>query len=69
MELFTLGQENYTEKDIKESARSFTGYSHNFKGEFIYRKKQHDENEKIFFGKSGNFKGDDIIDLILEKKQ
>jgi uncharacterized protein (DUF1800 family) len=69
MELFTLGQKNYTEKDIKESARSFTGYSHNFKGKFIFKKKQHDENEKIFFGKSGNFNGDDIIDLILEKKQ
>ncbi|MFD2529878.1 MULTISPECIES: DUF1800 domain-containing protein [Polaribacter] len=69
MELFTLGQDNYTEQDIKESARSFTGYNHKFKGEFIFREKHHDNNEKFFFGKKGNFNGDDIIDIILEQKQ
>lgn len=69
MELFTLGQDNYTEQDIKESARSFTGYNHNFKGEFSFKVRNHDENEKTFFGKSGNFNGDDIIDIILEKKE
>lgn len=69
MELFTLGQDQYTEQDIKESARSFTGYNHKFKGEFNFRQKQHDENEKTFFGKTGNFNGDDIIDIILQKKQ
>ncbi|KGL62550.1 DUF1800 family protein [Polaribacter sp. Hel1_85] len=69
MELFTLGQDHYTEKDIKESARSFTGYSYQFKGEFFFREKHHDEKEKTFFGKTGNFNGDDIIDIILEKKQ
>ena len=69
MELFTLGQDQYTEQDIKESARSFTGYTNNVKGKFFFRDKFHDNNEKIFFGKTGNFKGDDIIDIILEKKQ
>ena len=69
MELFTLGQDNYTETDIKESARAFTGYNHKFKGEFNFRAKHHDENKKTFFGKSGNFNGDDIIDIILEQKQ
>ena len=69
MELFTLGQDQYTEKDIKESARAFTGYNHKFRGEFNFREKHHDENEKTFLGKSGNFKGDDIIDIIIEKKQ
>lgn len=69
MELFTLGQGNYTEKDIKESARAFTGYFHNFRGDFVMRKQQHDEGEKTFFGKTGNFSGDDIIDIILEQKQ
>jgi len=68
MELFTLGQDQYTEQDIKESARAFTGYNHNLKGEFIFRKRHHDENEKTFFGKSGAFNGDDIINLILEKR-
>lgn len=69
MELFTLGQDQYSEKDIKESARAFTGYNHRFNGDFILRKNHHDKNEKTFFGKTGNFNGDDIIDIILEKKQ
>ncbi len=69
MELFTLGQDQYTETDIKEAARAFTGYSHNFEGEFILKKRQHDEYNKTFLGKTGNFNGDDIIDIILEKKQ
>ncbi len=68
MELFTLGQGNYTEQDIKESARAFTGYNHNFKGDFKLRKRQHDEDEKIFLGETGYFDGDDIIDIILEQK-
>ena len=49
MELFTLGQGNYTEQDIQESARAFTGYNHNFFGEFKMRKRQHDEGEKNIF--------------------
>ena len=69
MELFTLGVGHYTEDDIKESARAFTGYSHNFQGEFVFRQRQHDDESKAFFGKTGNFKGDDIIDIILENKQ
>lgn len=68
MELFTLGVGNYTENDIKESAKAFTGYGHNLKGEFSFRKRVHDETNKTFFGETGNFNGDDIIDLILEKK-
>ncbi|GGZ88789.1 DUF1800 domain-containing protein [Algibacter mikhailovii] len=69
MELFMLGEGQYSEKDIKESAKAFTGYSHNLKGEFVFKKRQHDETTKTFFGKSGNFSGDDIIDIILEQKQ
>ncbi len=69
MELFTLGIGNYTERDIKESARAFTGWSFKRNGEFFFRKNQHDFGEKIFFGKTGNFDGDDIIDIILEQKQ
>lgn len=69
MELFTLGVGHYTEKDIKESARAFTGYNHDLNSNFKFRAFQHDEDEKVFFGKSGNFTGDDIIDLILEEKQ
>jgi uncharacterized protein (DUF1800 family) len=69
MELFTLGQGNYTEKDIKESARAFTGYNHNFYGEFKFRKKQHDNGEKTFLDQTGYFDGDDIIDIILKQEQ
>ena len=69
MELFTLGKGNYTEDDIKESARAFTGYFHDIKGEFQIRNRRHDDLPKTFFGKQGNFNGDDIIDLILEEKQ
>lgn len=69
MELFTLGRGNYKEKDIKESARAFTGYSQNFKGEYVFRRFLHDYGQKSFLGKTGNFNGDDIIDIILEQRQ
>lgn len=68
MELFTIGRGNYTEQDIKEAARAFTGWSSNFKGEFIFRPGVHDYGRKTFFGKSGRFDGTDIIDMILEKR-
>jgi len=64
MELFTLGIGNYTEYDIKEAARAFTGWAHDGE-DFIFRKFDHDTDEKVFFGRRGNFDGDDIIDIIL----
>ncbi|MBV7268961.1 DUF1800 domain-containing protein [Winogradskyella luteola] len=69
MELFTLGEGHYTEEDIKESARAFTGYNHNFKGEFVFREFQHDYDFKTFFGKTSKYDGDAIIDRILDNKQ
>lgn len=69
MELFTLGRDNYSEKDIKESARAFTGWNHDFMGNFRLRKFQHDTEEKTFFGETGNFDGEEIIDIILKQKQ
>ncbi|WP_033957169.1 DUF1800 domain-containing protein [Psychroserpens jangbogonensis] len=69
MELFTLGEGHYSEEDIKESARAFTGYSHNYEGEFAFRKLQHDYDFKTFFGHTGRYDGDDIIDMILDQKQ
>ena len=69
MELFTLGRGNYTEEDIKNSAKAFTGWQFDEDGNYVFRKGQHDESNKTFFGKSGNFNGDDILDMILEKKQ
>ena len=69
MELFTMGRGNYTESDVKEAARAFTGWGFSMKGEFIERPFQHDTGKKTFLGKTGNFTGDDIIDILLEQKQ
>ena len=69
MELFTLGAGNYTEKDIKESARAFTGWTYKKRAGYYLDKKNHDFGEKTFFGKTGEFDGNDIIDIILEQKQ
>ncbi len=69
MELFTLGRGNYTEKDIKEAARSFTGWGFNARGEFVFRKNQHDDGPKTIFGKTGNFSGEDTLNLLLERPE
>ncbi len=69
MELFTMGRGNYTENDIKEAARAFTGWGYNLSGEFEFRKNQHDTGLKTFLGKTGNFNGDDVLNILLEQKQ
>src|SRR5215211_5452201 len=69
MELFTMGRGNYTETDVKEAARAFTGWGANVKGEFAFRKFQHDSGSKTVFGKTGNLRGEDVLDLLLERKE
>ena len=69
MELFTIGRGHYTETDVKESARAFTGWGTTFQGEFNFRPRQHDEGIKTFFGKTGNLSGEDILDIFLDKKK
>ena len=69
MELFTIGRGNYSEQDIKEAARAFTGWSSNFDGEFVFRPYEHDYSTKTFMGKTGDFDGGDIIDIILEREE
>jgi len=69
MELFTLGRGHYTEDDVKEGARAFTGWTYDDNGEFIFRRKQHDADEKKFLGQKGNFDGDDILNILLQQKQ
>jgi uncharacterized protein (DUF1800 family) len=67
MELFTLGEGNYTEQDIREAARAFTGYQMNrLTGEVTHNIRQWDGGEKTIFGKSGPFTGADVIDLIFQ---
>lgn len=69
MELFTLGRGNYSEQDIKDAARAFTGWGANVQGEFIFRRFQHDTGSKTVLGISGNLQGDEVLDILLEQKQ
>lgn len=69
MELFTMGRGNYTENDIKEAARAFTGWGANIAGEFVFRKNQHDTGIKTVLGRNGNFDGDAVLDILLEHQQ
>jgi hypothetical protein len=66
MELFTLGVGNYTEKDIREAARAFTGWNY-VDVKFVVNKDQHDDGEKTFLGRTGRFDGVDVIDIIMQQ--
>src|SRR6187200_348846 len=68
MELFTMGRGNYTENDIREGARAFTGWGANAKGEFVFRKVLHDDESKTFLHRTGNFDGNDVLNILLEQK-
>jgi uncharacterized protein (DUF1800 family) len=68
MELFTLGRGNYTENDVKEAARAFTGWTANVQGEFIFRKNQHDFGSKTVLGFAGDFDGEEVLDILLAQK-
>jgi len=68
LELFTMGYGNYTEQDIREGARAFTGWNQH-KLKFIINDAQHDNGIKKFLNHTGPFNGDQIIDLIIEKQQ
>jgi uncharacterized protein (DUF1800 family) len=67
MELFTMGRGNYTEQDVKEAARAFTGWGFNLAGAFQFRQNQHDEGLKTILGKTGNFDGEAVLKLLLEQ--
>ena len=69
MELFTLGRGHYTEADIKEAARAFTGWGFNLQGEFVFRANLHDSGVKTVLGQSGRLTGDDVLDILLRQKQ
>ena len=66
MELFSMGVGNYTERDVREAARAFTGW--NFDNlDFVVNAEKHDDGEKTFLGRSGNFDGVDVLNIILEQ--
>jgi uncharacterized protein (DUF1800 family) len=68
MELFTVGIGNYSEQDIREAARAFTGYHVNLSTQqFRFALFQHDAGSKTFMGRTGSLDGDDIIGTLLEK--
>ncbi|MFP4674475.1 MAG: DUF1800 family protein [Opitutales bacterium] len=66
-ELFILGEGNYTEKDVKEAARAFTGYRIRNGTDFHFNKYKHDDREKTIFGETGKWTGDEVIDLAFEQ--
>ena len=70
MELFTLGEGKYAERDIKEAARAFTGWSLDRETlEFTFRRMWHDAGEKTVLGKTGRFDGDQVLDILLERPE
>ena len=82
LELFSLGvgkdgQFNYTEDDVKECARAFTGWTianpmpgqpyGRYSAQFLYVPEDHDDGEKTFLGETGRFNGEDIVDIIVKQ--
>ena len=66
MELFTMGVGNYSERDIREAARAFTGWNY-ADLEFVINEDEHDNGVKRFLGRSGNLDGVEVIDIIMEQ--
>ncbi len=67
LEIFTVGHGQYTQKDVQEAARAFTGWGvHPENGTFQVRADQHDRGHKIFLRRAGKFNGDHIIDILLQ---
>jgi hypothetical protein len=77
LELFSMGVGNYTEKDVREASRAFTGWTFEtkiprlpygrFPWKFEYRPEDHDDGEKEFLGQRGRFNGEDIINIVVEQ--
>lgn len=68
MELFTIGRGQYTEQDVKEAARAFTGWGYSLQGKFVERPFFHDDGTKTVMGKTGRLTGDDVIGILLEQE-
>lgn len=82
MELFTLGVGHYTEQDIQEAARAFTGWRYGVNGRrtgsdktprrverFVFDETQHDTGVKTVLGRKGNLSGEDVLDILCDEKQ
>ncbi len=70
LELFTLGEGNYTEHDVKEAARAFTGFKVDRKtGTFRVRRRLQDKGDKTILGRTGAWTGDDVLTILLDQPQ
>jgi len=70
MELFTLGEGHYSEEDIKQAARAYTGWSVDpDTGNYVWRAAYHDDANKTILGQSGNFDGDQALDILLAQPE
>lgn len=77
LELFSMGVSNYTEVDVRECSRAFTGWTiapklprlpyGRFPWRFEYREEDHDFGDKVFLGEQGDFDGEDIIDIVVQQ--
>lgn len=77
LELFSMGVGNYSEDDIKNASRAFTGWTFTqplpldpygrYSSEFLYEAGDHDGSEKTFLGETGPFDGQDIIDIVVKQ--
>ena len=78
LELFSMGVGNYTEEDVRECSRAFTGWTitpmiprgsgtGRFDWGFEYQEGDHDDGEKTFLGHTGNFNGEDIIEIVCQQ--
>ncbi len=71
MELFAMGEgRGYTEADLRDAARAFTGWGYHPQNEhqFVFKADIHDYGQKTIFGQTGNFDGEDVVDLILQQE-
>lgn len=68
MELFTLGEGHYSQRDVSEAARAYTGWSLDPDTlTYVWRANQHDDGEKTVLGETGNFDGDQVLDILLAR--
>jgi uncharacterized protein (DUF1800 family) len=68
MELFTIGRGNYTERDVREAARAFTGWGAEVSG-FVFRREFHDDGAKTVLGSTGAFDGDGVVEVVTSRPE
>lgn len=66
LELFTIGEGNYTDQDVKEVARAFTGWGIGKENKARLTKRQHDREIKVILGKTGPFGSNDVLNILLK---